>query len=252
MPTKAVRWHESVTDSKHDEIFNPAVTKPIQYTQRQHDPSTFSGPDEQRGAAFAKNRLNMMYSQQAGTRFVLKPIRDPDALASPKLGRAKAAPSPRRQSGSVSSNITAGKAPSKFKHQQGSSPSILVVEPIDPYHKENRSPSKAARSPRKTRKASPEREQEIDWRDLPWVPDAPDPLKMPSTPRPRRLPTPDLPPIDPWKFYPRPIMAYNDCALPPGPAALRQEVKSKILPWFPGDVPTSANCRSFAGDGVHG
>lgn len=214
MSPKSVHWHPSVKNNEHDSNSTPRGSR----TTLEQDSSSFSGLGSQKSGVSYRPQPELTSSQPVLTRVILKSKEYPDVL-SPSLGEAKTAY--RGQSGSPAS---------KSKRERSSLPVMNTGPSYDQVLYPANSPSKKISPSKRSTKSSSPRKQKLDVSVLPWVPDAPNLLEVPNTPRPRRLPTPDLPPIDPWTFYPQPIKPYNGSAIAPGTAKMREDIKSETSP----------------------
>ena len=230
MSTKTVRWHPSVGNCDYDSVSNAIINETVLYPKAQQERSSFSTPVFDGAAVFSNHKRGSMASKPVVIKAAFKSKGEPDAPSPSKFVLKKATPKYKGKSRASSSPKSGAPiAVPKSKRPSGSSLPSNLVASATVYRVVSDAPSEADAPSERIRSSSSQRTQKSKRSVPPWVPDAPDPLgMMPNTPRPRRLPTPDLPPIDPWTFYPRPIKPYSDSAFPPSATQLRQDTKSEI------------------------
>jgi hypothetical protein len=226
MSPKTVHWHSSVKDNEHDSDSTSVGHKATLHAQVQQG-SSFFGLDSKKSGVSSKPQPEWTSSQPVLTKVFRKSNGYPD-VSYPSLVETKTAY--RGQSGSSASKTAAPKVASKPKRVRSSLPVMNTGASYDQVLYPASSPSKTSSPSKRSSKTSSPRKQKSEVSVLPWVPDAPNLLEVPNTPRPRRLPTPDLPPIDPWTFYPHPIKPYNDGAIAPGTAKMREDIKRETSP----------------------
>ena len=192
---KTVRWHPSVNDNGNQIVSNPVINKSVLISKAQKESSS-NNPAANIAASLSKGQPGL------------------NQLINSGFPAAHGQPNP-----SYSYAIVHAGAPIA-KGQPGPAVSNLGINTAAQVEAANRSAFRTGNTPRASVSArrsggslsqlTPRSKREVP----PWVPDPPPSgvLMPPSTPRPTRLPTPDLSPIDPGEYYPADHQSYDNLA----------------------------------------
>jgi hypothetical protein len=227
MPTKkTVHWHPSVIDNEANVESNPVVNR--EATSYKDQPlSSFENPVVNRPDLFPKDKQGSSLDNPVPNKADLMPKGQPDSLFdNPAVNRS--ARYPQDKPGSSLNKPVIDRVTLSYNSELNGLSPHPDVNISAPRQKANCLPSKANVPLRRPGKSSWLRTQKSKRSVPPRVPDAPVLLLPPSTPRPSRLPTPDLPPVDPWAYYPKPLKSYNVGIIPPSPAAMRQNIAREL------------------------
>jgi hypothetical protein len=189
MPAKkTVRWHPSVTDKNNHMTSNTVKNKTASKGKAQKN-SSLNRPVANTSVPLSQGPPGLPYLNQLINGDIQAAYHQPSPFYSSAVGHAGASP--------------ANWKPAYAGSNLGMNTAALVEAA-------NRSGSRTRNAPRANTsvRRSGGSPSHLTPRSKiavpPWVPDAPPSgvLTPPATPRPSRLPTPDLIPIDPWAYYP--------------------------------------------------
>jgi hypothetical protein len=189
MPAKkTVRWHPSVTDKNNHMTSNPAKNKAASKGKAQKN-SSLNRPVANTSVPLSQGQPGVPYLNQLINGDVQIAYNQPSPLYS-------------------SAVVRPGASPANWKPAYAGSNLVMntaaLVEAANRSGPRTRNVPRANTSIRRSGGSSSHLIPRSKIAVPPWVPDAPPSgvLTPPVTPRPRRLPTPDLIPIDPWAYYP--------------------------------------------------